>query len=197
MDSRINEIKEIKPLLEAADHTDVKVAEGHVAMQEFIAAMLSYYPWWIALLLRIRAILVRILGLVKHPVPAKVTVLHPEDIPLTPGETAAFFIVRFAEENSYWVAETPPDKHLKAYIAVVVEQLKENINRFHVLTIVHYKHWTGPVYFNLIAGQLAFVSLLLFLLILPLQLSPSPNRLLLAVSYLLSLHDLLGKTLLL
>ena len=150
MNRCITEIKELKPLLEAADHTDVKVAEGHADMREFIASMLSYYPWWIAFLFRIRAILVRTLGLVRHSSPGKVAALRPEDVHLTPGETAAFFIVRFARENTYWVAETPPDKHLRAYIAVVAERLKENINRFHVLTIVHYQHWTGPVYFNLI-----------------------------------------------
>ncbi|MCP5105194.1 MAG: DUF2867 domain-containing protein [bacterium] len=150
MDGYIAGIKELKPLLDTADHTDVKVAEGHAGMREFIAALLSYYPWWIAFLFRIRSVLVRILGLVKHSIPGKFTALRPEDVPLTPGETAAFFIVRFAEENAYWVAETPPDKHLGAYIAVVVEPLNENINRFHVITIVHYKHWTGPVYFNLI-----------------------------------------------
>lgn len=143
-------IKELKPLLDTADHTDVKVAEGHADMREFIAAMLNYHPWWISILFRIRAVLVRILGLVKHSIPGKVTPLRPEDVPLTPGETAAFFIVRFAGEHSYWVAETPPDKHLGAYIAVVVEPLKENVNRFFVITIVFYKHWTGPVYFNLI-----------------------------------------------
>ena len=126
MNRCITKINELKPLLEAADHTDVKVAEGHTDMREFIAAMLSYYPWWIAFLFRIRAILVRILGLVRHSNPGKLTALRPEDVPLTPGETAAFFIVRFARENTYWVAESPPDKHLRAYIAVVVERLKGN-----------------------------------------------------------------------
>jgi hypothetical protein len=146
----IDRVKELKPLLETADHTDVKVAEGRTCMREFIASMLSYNPWWIAFLFRIRVILVSILGLVRHPIPEKKTALRPEDIPFTPGETAAFFIVRFAEENNYWVAETPPDKHLGAYIAVVMERVEDNINRFYVITIVHYKHWTGPVYFNLI-----------------------------------------------
>lgn len=150
MDDCITEIKELKPLLDTADHTDVKVAEGKADMREFIAGLLNYHPWWIDFLFRIRAVLVRILGLVKHSIPGKVAALRPEDIPLTPGETAAFFIVRFAAENAYWVAETPPDKHLGAYIGVVVEPVKENIKRFHVITIVHYKHWTGPVYFNLI-----------------------------------------------
>lgn len=150
MDSCITKIEGIKPLLDTADHTDVKVAEGKADMREFIAAMLNYYPWWMGFLFRIRSVLVRILGLVRHSVPETFTPLRPQDVPLTPGETAAFFIVRFAVEHSHWVAETPPDKHLGAYIAVVVEPVNENINRFHVITIVHYKHWTGPVYFNLI-----------------------------------------------
>jgi hypothetical protein len=32
---------------------------------------------------------------------------------------------------------------------VVVEPLTMG-NRFLVVTIVHYRHWTGPVYFNVI-----------------------------------------------
>ena len=55
-----------------------------------------------------------------------------------------------AKENVYWVAETPEDKHLKAYFGVVVEKLSDSITRFHVFTTVRYIHWTGPVYFNLI-----------------------------------------------
>ena len=150
MDAYISKIKELKPLLEGSDYSDIKVVQGQASLREFIAAMLSYFPWWIALLLRIRKIFVRIFGLVRHRKPEKLPGLHPEDVPFTANDTAAFFIVRSAKEGEYWITETPEDKHLRAYLAVIVEPLKENINRFHVMTIVHYKHWTGPVYFNLI-----------------------------------------------
>jgi hypothetical protein len=147
---RIVKIKEFEPLLETADHTDVKVTEGQATLRQFIAAMLSYYPWWIALLFRIREIFVRLFGLVRHEKPEEFLGLRPEDVPLTPGETATFFTVRFAKDGEYWLGETPDDKHLTAYFGVVVEPVKEKINRFHVITIVRYTHWTGPVYFNLI-----------------------------------------------
>ena len=74
----------------------------------------------------------------------------PEDLTFKSGESASFFIVRNAKENTYWVAETPEDKHLKAYFGVVAEKLSSNLTRFHVFTSVKYIHWTGPVYFNLI-----------------------------------------------
>jgi hypothetical protein len=55
-----------------------------------------------------------------------------------------------AQEDVYWFAETPPDRHLKAYFGVVVEPLANDLKRYYIVTIVHYLHWTGPVYFNLI-----------------------------------------------
>ena len=41
------------------------------------------------------------------------------------------------------------DTHLTAYLGVVAEPIPPD-NRFHVITIVHYQRWTGPVYFNVI-----------------------------------------------
>jgi hypothetical protein len=35
-------------------------------------------------------------------------------------------------------------------MAVVAEPLAGGRRRFHILTVVRYKHWTGPIYFNLI-----------------------------------------------
>ena len=112
--------------------------------------MLSYYPWWVIQLYRIRKMLVRMLGLVKHEEPKELPNLQPEEVSFTPGKTVTFFIVRCAQEDLYWIAETPEDKHLKAYFGVVIEPKDDNINRFYVVTTVYYKHWTGPVYFNLI-----------------------------------------------
>ena len=135
---------------EKADFTDVKVFEGETTLREFIASMLSYYPWWIIQLYRIRTLLVSILGLVKHEAPEELPNLQPEDVSFIPGENVTFFIVRCAKEDIFWVSETPDDKHLQAYFGVVKEPLSNSINRFYVITTVFYKHWTGPVYFNLI-----------------------------------------------
>jgi hypothetical protein len=108
---------ELEKYFEKADFTDVKVFEGETTLRKFIASMLSYYPWWIVQLYRIRKILV---------------------------------IVRCAKEDLFWVSETPDDKHLRAYFGVVKEPVSRSINRFYVMTTVFYKHWTGPIYFNLI-----------------------------------------------
>jgi hypothetical protein len=32
----------------------------------------------------------------------------------------------------------------------VAEPLANDLIRYYIVTIVHYLHWTGPVYFNLI-----------------------------------------------
>jgi hypothetical protein len=141
---------ELGKYFEKADFTDVKVYEGKVNLRKFIASMLSYYPWWIVQLYRIRKLLVGALGLVKHEEPEKLPNLQPEDVSFTPGENVTFFIVRCAEADRYWVSETPDDKHLQAYFGIVKEPVSNSINRFYVITTVFYKHWTGPIYFNLI-----------------------------------------------
>ena len=147
---KINRIPQIANLVEGSDYVDVKTIEGETSLRQFIAAMLSYYPWWVLLLYRIRAFLVKMLGLVEHEAPEVLPHLRPEDVSFAAGDEVTFFTVRLAKEGHYWVGETPEDKHLSAYFGVAVESLAENHKRFHVATIVHYKHWTGPVYFNLI-----------------------------------------------
>jgi len=141
---------ELGKYFEKADFADVKVFEGKTTLRKFIASMLSYYPWWIVWLYRIRKLLVGILGLARHEAPEELPDLHPEDVSFTPGENVTFFIVRSAKKDQFWVSETPDDKHLKAYFGVVKEPLNNEMNRFYVITTVFYKHWTGPVYFNLI-----------------------------------------------
>jgi hypothetical protein len=132
------------------DYADVKNIIADVGLRQFIAGMLSYHPWWLALLYRVREILVDLLGLVKHDLPDLAAALSAEAISFVPGDRSLFFIVREAEENCCWVAETPPDKHLMAYFGVVAQRLEDGMTRFSVFTTVRYLHWTGPVYFNLI-----------------------------------------------
>ena len=146
----IYKIPNISQLLKGANHIDVKTITGQTSLRQFIASMLSYYPGWIILLYRIRAILVKLLGLYRHPAPETLPELGPEDVSFVVGEAVTFFTVRMAKEKHYWVGETPEDKHLRAYFCVAVQPLSDHRKRFHVTTIVHYKHWTGPVYFNLI-----------------------------------------------
>jgi hypothetical protein len=146
----IKEIPDIAQLIKGSDYIDVKTVEGQTSLRQFIAAMLSYYPWWILFLYRIRAILVKLLGLYRHPAPETLPELTPEDVSFVAGASVTFFTVRKAKLKHYWIGQTPEDKHLRAYFCVAVEPMKDNRKRFHVATIVYYKHWTGPVYFNLI-----------------------------------------------
>lgn len=147
---KIQNYRELAIYFRNADHVDIKTIEGEVSLRHFISAMLSYYPWWILFLYRIREFLVNILGLVKHERPEVLPSIKPEDLSFNSGEKASFFIVKTAKENIYWVSETPEDKHLKAFFGVVAEAISDQLTRFHVFTSVKYIHWTGPIYFNII-----------------------------------------------
>jgi len=117
--NQIQKYKELEIYFQNVDYIDTKTIEGNVCLRSFISGMLSYYPWWIIVLYRIREIIVSILGLVKHKKPDVLSSIKPENLTFEPGENASFFIVRNAKENIYWVSETPDDKHLKAYFGVV------------------------------------------------------------------------------
>ena len=117
---KIKSYKELDIYFKNADYTDSKTIEGDVSLRHFISTMLSYYPWWIVFLYRIREYLVNILGLVKHEKPDVLPSIKPEDLAFESGEKASFFIVRTAKENLYWVSETPEDKHLRIISELVV-----------------------------------------------------------------------------
>jgi len=142
--------KEIEPLLTCMDYVDIKTIKGKTNLSAFIAGMLSYYPWWISFLLQVREILVKILGLVKHEKPYDIPSYKSADIPFSPGGKVSFFTVVKAKDNKYWFAETPEDNHLSAYFGVIVEELDNHLKLFYIITTIKHKHWTGPVYFNLI-----------------------------------------------
>ena len=60
-------VEDIHPFLKGANHIDVKSIDGNVSLREFIASMMSYAPWWLVLLYKIRAVVARVLGLEKQP----------------------------------------------------------------------------------------------------------------------------------
>jgi Protein of unknown function (DUF2867) len=139
----------LAPLLKNADHVDVKTVIGTIDMRTFLANMLSYQPDWMRLLYHIRAGFVPLLGIHQKGIPT-LSPLLPEEVPMQEGQKALFFKVRMVEEEHYWIAGVD-DKHLEAFLGVVIEQLPDtSLRRFHVLTIVHYHNWTGPVYFQAI-----------------------------------------------
>jgi hypothetical protein len=128
---------------EGADHVDVKTVESDVSLREFLASMLAYQPGWVSALYGVRKGFVRLLGMKQQGIPTAPR-FTPETVPMTVGEKASFFTVRRAEEDRVWVADAE-ESHLRATLAVVHEG-----RSFHVVTVVHYKSWAGPVYFNVI-----------------------------------------------
>ena len=145
-DSLFTAVPNLQDLLETADHVDVKTIEGNISLREFVAGMLSYSPSWLTFLYRVRWFFVRLLGMKQEGVPDGLH-LRAEDISFTPGDAATFFAVKMAEEEKYWFSGIT-ESHLTAHLGVVVEPGQPR--RFHVVTIVHYHRWTGPVYFNVI-----------------------------------------------
>lgn len=145
----LHRLPELAPLLREADHVDVKRVAGRATLREFLAGMLAYAPGWLKGLYVIRAGFVRLLGM-RQPRMAVAARYAPSEVPVQPGQKAAFFTVRAAEEDRLWLAEVR-DRHLDAWLGVVAEPLDERgVTRFHVVTIVKYNDWSGPVYFNVI-----------------------------------------------
>jgi hypothetical protein len=143
----VHQIAELQPVLRNASHIDIKTVESDVSLRQFIAQMMTYQPGWVTFLYRVRAVFVRLLGMRQEGIPQPIK-LRPEDVPMSPDLPAAFFKVRMAKEEAYWVAEVK-DAHLNAALCVVVEPLNGK-KRFHVVTVVHYNTWQGPLYFNVI-----------------------------------------------
>ena len=110
--------------------------------------MLSYQPEWVTFLYRVRWLFVRLLGMKQTGVP-KQQRLQADDVSLNEGDQGGFFTIKTARDEQHWVAGAT-ESHLTAYLGLVVEPLSTNRKRFHVITIVHYHNWTGPVYFNII-----------------------------------------------
>lgn len=148
MNDYVKDVKVIAELMEGADHVDVKIIEGEVSLREFLAGLFSYMPGWLRFLYGVRWGFVRLLGMKQEGLPQAVQV-RPEDISFVPGEKASFFAVTVAEEERFWVSDAT-EAHLVAYLGVVVERLPAGTNRFHFITIVHYRNWAGPIYFNVI-----------------------------------------------
>jgi hypothetical protein len=138
------------PLLDGADHADVKTVTGpaELTMREFMARAFSYKPAWLMVLFGIRQGFVRLLGLPPGEAP-ETSRFAPADITLTPGENLLFFTTQDAQDEQYWIG-CVEDKHLDAWLAVAVEPVDAATRKFHLLTVVRYNAWTGPVYFNVI-----------------------------------------------
>lgn len=133
----------LAPVLAGADHIDVHATRSGAGLRQFIAGMMSYQPHWVSFLYGVRKLFVALLGMRQEGIPSAPR-WSPEDVPMHPGETASFFTVRASEEERYWLVDIE-ERHLRAALCVVrSEQL------YSLVTIVHYRHWTGRIYFNVI-----------------------------------------------
>lgn len=142
-------IPEITALVKDADFVGLTFIESEDRLESFLEKMFAYRPALIRLLYRLRAPLVRLLGFRQDVLPAMEEWI-PDDFPMLPCGNVWFFTVQRVENDRFWIAGCPRDRHLDADLAVVAQPMDVRRRRFYVLTVVRYKHWTGPVYFNLI-----------------------------------------------
>lgn len=136
-------------LAEESDHLDVKTYTSEGRLDAFLVGFLNYMPGWIKALYGVRWVFVRLLGMRQEGLPAESLQITREKLPMTVGEYANVFQVAAAEPEGYWMGFAT-DKHLTAYICVIAEPTQSAARLFHVITLVQYHHWTGPVYFNVI-----------------------------------------------
>ena len=141
--------KTIGALVENADYVGVKSVTSSKSFEPFLQDMFSYRPKLVRLLYRIRAPLVRLLGFKQEAMPA-MDEWVPEEFPMYPCGNLWFFTVSHVEKDRLWIVGCPRDRHLDADLAIVAQPFAPGCRQFHILTVVRYKHWTGPVYFNLI-----------------------------------------------
>ncbi len=143
----VENIVPVTKLLRDADHVDSKAFETHHNMEGFTERMVSYQPGWLKFLFKIRGVVASLLGL-QHA--EYVDEREKElSVDFNPGGKVDFFNSIFYEPDKYWIGEAS-DKHLACYIGVIADSGRDGNKIMHSLTIVKYKHWTGPLYFNLI-----------------------------------------------
>jgi hypothetical protein len=130
-------------VLAGANHVDVHAVQSDLGLREFIAEMMNYHPRWLRMLYRVRKFFVALLGMRQDGIPASPG-WRAEAVPMRAGQAASFFTVRAAEEDRLWIVDAE-ERHLRATLCVVREA-----GLFSLVTIVHYRHWTGPIYFNVI-----------------------------------------------
>jgi len=144
----VQSIPEIKTLMQDADYVDCYSTISSKPLRVMVASCLSFMPGWARALYWLRAGFVRLLGMRQEKIPFAAPV-REEDVSLTPGDQVKFFTVTMARDESYWVGGAT-EKHLSGHIGIVAEKLQDGRKRFHLLAVVKFRHWTGPIYFNVI-----------------------------------------------
>lgn len=143
----LDSFPELDSLFKGADYVDHKTIECTKTLRDFLAGFYSYKPGWITFLYGVRAIFVRLLGMRQKNI--NIPTVTADNLSFTPGEPCNVFTVSHGKEDNYLVVSNE-DTHLRADLLVAAEPLGNGQNRFHVVTIVHHKHWTGPVYLTVI-----------------------------------------------
>lgn len=148
----MQQIPALQGLAANADHIDVKSISTDLPMRRFIANMFSYMPRWMQFLYGVRWLFVRLLGMKQPGIPQQ-TRMAAEDVPFHKGAWTTFFQVADAVEDQHWFAAAS-DTHLTAHLGLIKEPAEqpghEGLAQYHVVTLVYYHHWTGPLYFNVI-----------------------------------------------
>ncbi|MGM0931009.1 MAG: DUF2867 domain-containing protein [Actinomycetota bacterium] len=140
---------ELQRYSKSADHLDTVSAKTSLSLREGISNILSWQPIWLKALFVARGGLARLMRL-EHPSGRTNRAPRPAEISLRPGGRLAFFTVSASKEDTYLVL-TAEDTHLIAHLIVEVEPTgTEPKNNFQITTVVHYRRWTGPLYFNII-----------------------------------------------
>ena len=143
----LNSIPPLQKICSNADHIYSVGFESRRDMEDFLIRLMSYKPGWLTFLYKVRGVLAGVMGL-KHDEFMNHG-LEVTDYDFNRGGQVDFFNSIDFETDRFWIGEAT-DKHLSGYIGVVSEPAENGMHHYHVFTIVHYKHWTGPVYFNLI-----------------------------------------------
>ena len=141
--------REIERFTKSAHHLDAVSAYASLSLRECISNALSWQPTWLKILFLARGGLARLMRL-EHPSSRPSRPLRPEEISFHPGGRLAFFTVSAGKEDAFLVL-TAEDTHLVGHLIIEVDPTDTGTERrFRVITAVHYRRWTGLLYFNII-----------------------------------------------
>ncbi|NRQ32543.1 DUF2867 domain-containing protein [Nonomuraea sp. NN258] len=135
----------LRTLVDGADLVDVRTIDGQATLRAFAAGALGWAPWWLRGLYLARGVFARLLRTAHPDVRPGSDGMTAADIPFEPGRRIGFFRVVDAVEERYLLLSAS-DSHLAAHLALVAEPE----NRFRLVTVVKYLHWTGRLYFAVI-----------------------------------------------
>ncbi|MET9336459.1 DUF2867 domain-containing protein [Nonomuraea sp. NPDC003804] len=135
----------LRALTDSGDFTDTLPVPARGNLREFVAGALGWEPGGLRLLYRMRGVFARMLRTAHPDVQPGSGGMRPEDIPFTPGRRIGFFRVVEGVEDRHLLLEAS-DSHLAAYLAIV----SDGDDRFRMVTVIRYLHWTGRLYFAVI-----------------------------------------------